>query len=630
MDQSLLKKNLQSAIIQSISLVPQTTYNGLNIYRDHFGVDDFFHEAALSFSQQGPLVSLICLNCADSEIDEFLSRQLYANLEVVRTTPDNSFADIIDYISSANSKYLCFFEPNHRYDSSKIFDMVYSLESLPSVDLLICARYYSDKAGDIIAPSELPYSKEQPDVILDGTSVLQNSINEHRNLFGNLSTLMCTTSYSKKLSFDLPGTQFNAINSLAFLFHMLVGAKIHIMPTPLALTLLQPYTDDAPMLKAYREFADSFAAKNSISISPFWKSDSSFQPQQIFPEITFFYTDMGEYYNLEPIAAEAARRGYQTVFTQDIKQKAEIGIYCQHQCYPENSKFSVILLHDMAQGHNRWPNIWYVERWNKFDLGIVPGQLWNSLWTQCACQYYANPRHGIYELGYPKSDLVDSPSLEKHVQELRAQFNFKYNFSILYAPSWENDGKEDDFVCALSSLPVNLLIKQAHWPAGYEHIIHNIEQMRAMHENKYDNVYYVEPTESIITALKLCDMVVSDESSVMVEALMFHKPSIAVIDWLIPDTTPARHAIVPMDCVVKCKKVQLREYAEKMFSNPSYYHSILEKGSQFFSNQGSVCKDIMDAIEYYTEAANNSNKKTDYRFLSKKVTQKYATCSLWN
>ena len=55
---------------------------------------------------------------------------------------------------------------------------------MPSVDLLICARYYSDKAGDIIAPLELPYSKEQPDVILDGTSVLQNSINEHRNLFG--------------------------------------------------------------------------------------------------------------------------------------------------------------------------------------------------------------------------------------------------------------------------------------------------------------------------------------------------------------------------------------------------------------------------------------------------------------
>ena len=43
------------------------------------------------------------------------------------------------------------------------------------------------------------------------------------------------------------------------------------------------------------------------------------------------------------------------------------------------------------------------------------------MWTQCACQYYANPRHGVYELGYPKSDLVDSPSLEKHVQVLAAK-----------------------------------------------------------------------------------------------------------------------------------------------------------------------------------------------------------------
>lgn len=127
-----------------------------------------------------------------------------------------------------------------------------------------------------------------------------------------------------------------------------------------------------------------------------------------------------------------------------------------------------------------------------------------------------------------------------------------------------------------------MLIKQAHWPEEYGYIIHNIEQMRAMHENKYDNVYYIDPKESIMTALKLCDMVVSDESSVMVEALMFHKPSIAVTDWLIPDTKPARRAVMPIDCFIKCKKVELREYAEKLVSDPSYYHSVLEKGGQFF------------------------------------------------
>lgn len=630
MDQLLLKENLQSAIIKSITLAPQATYHSLNVYRNHFGADAFFHKTALTFSQQGPLVSLICLNCADSDIDEFLSRQLYANLEIVRTGPNDSFMDIIDYIASADSKYICFYEPNHRYDSSRIFDMVYSMEPLSSVNLLIVARGYADQKGNIIAPSELPSTKEEPDAVIDGKLLLQYSINDHRNLFGNLSTLMATTRYAKGISFDMADMQFNTMNSLAFLFHILVGSRIHIMDVPLAATLLQPYVNDIPIQKAYQELADSFASRHSMAISPFWKAESPSQPLQVRPEITFFYTDMGEYYNLEPIAAEAVRRGYRTIFTEDIKQKAEIGVYCQHECYAENSKFSVILLHDMAQGHNRWPNIWYTERWNKFDLGIVPGPLWSSLWSQCACQHYANPRHGVYELGYPKSDLVNSPSLEKHVQELRTQFNFKYNFSILYAPSWEYDGKEDDFVSALAPLPVNLLIKQAHWPAGYEHIIQNIEQMRTMHENKYDNVYYVEPTESIMTALKLCDMVVSDESSVMVEALMFHKPSIAVTDWLIPDKTPARRAIVPMDCVVKCKKVQLREYAEKMFSDPSYYHSVLEKGSQFFSNQGSVCKDIMDAIEYYTEEANDSNKKTDCKFLSKKVASKYAACSLWN
>ena len=131
----------------------------------------------------------------------------------------------------------------------------------------------------------------------------------------------------------------------------------------------------------------------------------------------------------------------------------------------------------------------------------------------------------------------------------------KYDFSILYAPSWENDGKEDDFITALASLNVNLLIKQAHWSDRYSHIIENIRQMRALHEGKYDNVYYIEPEESIMTALAMCDLVVSDESSVMAEGLMFGKMSIAVTDWLIPDTTPSRFAEVPMDYVIKCQAV---------------------------------------------------------------------------
>ena len=145
-------------------------------------------------------------------------------------------------------------------------------------------------------------------------------------------------------------------------------------------------------------------------------------------------------------------------------------------------------------------------------------------------------------MGYPKSDTVLSDDTIHRTQELRQLLNFKYDFSVLYAPSWENDEKEDDFIRALQSLPVNLLIKQAPWPSTYPQVIDDICQMRILHEGTYKNVYYIEPEENIMVALNLCDLVVSDESSVMTEAILYNKPSLAVIDWLIPDTTPKRFA----------------------------------------------------------------------------------------
>ena len=252
MKHASLKEELQSVILQSITLAPQTTYNNLNIYKKNFGVDEFFHRASLAFSQQGPLVSLICINCPDSDIDAFLSSQFYSNLEVVRTAPNDSFADIIRYISTAKSKYLCFYEPNQRCCPAKIFDMVYFLEQLSSIDLVIAARSFIDPSGSIIASSELPYSEEQPDTIIDGTLLLQYSINEHKNIFGNLSTLMATTLHAQKAfggafsdsfsdSFsDITPSKINVIRSLSFLFHLLIDAKIRIMDTALVSTLLQP------------------------------------------------------------------------------------------------------------------------------------------------------------------------------------------------------------------------------------------------------------------------------------------------------------------------------------------------------------------------------------------------------
>lgn len=635
MDRSSLKKEMQSSIAQSaVYLPPQMVFNGLSTYKLIFGNDDFFQEYALTFSRKGPLVSLICLNCADDYVDEFLSRQLYSNLEVVRTVPGDSFSDIIQYIASAESKYLCFCEPDYLYDSSKIFDMVSAFEQLSSVDIIISPRNFMDPQGRVIAFDGLPASNSEADCSFDGRLLLQDSVNHNINRYGSLSTLMAATQYAKGISFDfeqkhtISGMSIDAIGSLAFLFHLLVngrGRRMYV-PSDIVSALLQPFRDEALIRKAYEDFVASFASQNEISLSPDRNQKASpVSPSPILREITFFYTDMGEYYNLKPIADAAEQRGYQVEFTQNIVQKAEIGIYCQHGGYPENSRFSVVLLHDLAQRHDCWPNIWTMEHWNNYDLGIVPGKSWASFWMQSACFYYANPRYGAYEFGYPKSDLVNSAPLIARAEELRQKLHLKYNLSILYAPSWENDGKEDDFVQSLASLNVNLLIKQAQWPPQYPSIIDNIRQMRAMHEGKYDNVYYIEPTESIMTALELCDLVVSEESSVMAEALMFRKPSIAVTDWLMPDGDSVRPANMPVDYIVKCKKEELREYVEKFCNDPSCYGATLQKGDCIFSNQGHVCDDILDAIEYYA-----FGKKTDCAFLSKKLAPKYTICSMWN
>lgn len=150
--------------------------------------------------------------------------------------------------------------------------------------------------------------------------------------------------------------------------------------------------------------------------------------------------------------------------------------------------------------------------------------------------------------------------------------------------------------------------------------------MRNLHEGKFDNVYYIEPEESIMTALAMSDLVVSDESSVMAEALMFDVPSIAVTDWLIPDTTPSRHASVPMDYVIKCKKLELQDCVQRFLSSPENYDSIIENRKLLFSNAEHCCSDILDAIEYYTAADSNASKV----FLDKRLSSKYSICSMWN
>ena len=617
-----VKQEMQLLMMQSIENGNwNAIYECLPIYKKTCGEDNFYFECLSRI--EGPEVTVISLYVTDEKVDAFVREQAYANLEVVRVYEGDTYQDIVDYLQGCTSKYICFVEDNQRYCRDKISKMVEYLEAKPNVTTAICGREFIDEADTIVAHRDSAYRESLKKDIFDAKEFMEFCVNNKANIYGTLSTIMVRTELVREISFVLAQYPTDKINRLAFLYSLFLKGYVGYVDETLVSSILE-LKEEERIEEYYSEYIQYLGRSGIMNVTSEVENERRSIDLEVQKHITFFYTDKGEYYNLKPIADAAVKRGYEVEFTENLMQKAEIGVYCQHVCYPENSKFSVVLLHDMAQGHNRWPNIWEIERWNGFDIGILPGKSWANRWSECACMHYVNPRCGAFELGYPKSDLVDDDMLSERCEELKKQFNLKHEFSVLYAPSWENDEKEDDFVRALASLNVNLLIKQAHWPQAYAHIIKNIEQMRKMHEGKYSNVHYIEPEESIMTALKMCDLVVSDESSVMAEAILFGKPSVAVYDWLIPDTYPSRFAEVPMDYVLKCKRVELREYVEKLATDAEFYKAALGKGEHVFSNHGSSCKDIIDAIEYYSMEGKNTE------FLAKKLSPKYAKCSMWN
>ena len=42
----------------------------------------------------------------------------------------------------------------------------------------------------------------------------------------------------------------------------------------------------------------------------------------------------------------------------------------------------------MDQGKLYWPNFWFKESWSRFDLVVLPGKNWSSMWKKYS--WYTN------------------------------------------------------------------------------------------------------------------------------------------------------------------------------------------------------------------------------------------------
>ena len=579
-------------------------------YYSVFGLDDFLKSCYPEYKKFEEDVYVVNVDGQSEDMQNFIDDQIYVKLKGVE------FNDDIFPLPS-RVKYVCFFEKLHLYDEWKIVDMVLSLVTSRN-DIAICYRNYLNGNNCIIKDITSQYWNELKELHLTGAQFLEMCVCNQINLYGDLSTLLVRATTYNQMQKVCKGMDVE--EKFKILYEILLRGNIHFVNRVYTLKQLEHYEDRSYRKsgRLYQKYLDKLMKEKRMDISGLQINGK--QEKNIFSEITFFYTDSAEYFNLQPIAEYAKKKGYDVIFTDNIMQKAEIGVYCQHACHPENSKFSIVLLHDMAQRHDIWPNIWLAENWDKFDIGILPGKEWAVRWKDCASAAYARPRKGVYAMGSPKVDKALSKDIFEKADGIKNKF--KYDFTVLYAPSWENDSKEDDFVKCLVDLPINLLIKQVPVPNNpeFQFVSDNIAEMRKLHEGKYENLVYMEPDDNILVALAAADMVVSDESSVMTEATIFGLPSVAIMDWLIPDTKPSRYA-----CVIKRKKSQLRNEVLQLLRKDAYYKEAQKGGADFFVNKGSFCKNLLDLID-----ASVKNKEMSDELKQQKLFPTYEIIDMWN
>ncbi|MBR6450649.1 MAG: hypothetical protein IKS96_12035 [Fibrobacter sp.] len=316
-------------------------------------------------------------------------------------------------------------------------------------------------------------------------------------------------------------------------------------------------------------------------------------------DITFIYSDSAEKAIYQPLAEEAKKRGYKVKLTDNPFEKCEIGFYCQHINHPQYSKFSLVMLHDIIQQYGNWPDIWFFEPWNKFDIGIIPSDQWEINWKAASTSFYAVPKKGMYKVGWPKADTIIKLKDPNYRKEFYTKHQLDPNKkTVLYAPAWENDNKQDDFVKSMQNLNVNIIIKQ--WdadPEKYPNQVENVQKMKELHKD-IPWVTILPPETNIFYAIAASDILVSEESSTMCEATMMGIPAISVSDWLIPDTTPSRFPKCDYNFVYTTLKANLSKTVQEIISSyPAYKSKTEDFCKKNFANIGNSSSMIMDIID---------------------------------
>ena len=341
-------------------------------------------------------------------------------------------------------------------------------------------------------------------------------------------------------------------------------------------------------------------------------------------KLEFLWSSKKEYFSLKPLYIEAKKQGIDTRFKKIYKN------IIKNYFINNNISEYVVISHDtplkrikkigwngkyIYVEHGLSPMKYYTYKYSFFhqsSLLFYPGEVFKRKMD------YINPtfKNGLIG-GYPRMDLLYNTIINKN--DLCKKYNLDINNSIiLFAPSWGGKYSKNAGINNIKYFQnIPNLIAIPH-PADYRIA------------KKY-NCIIPDKDESIDQFIHLSDIIISDVSSVLVEACLLDKPVIQLLLSHYPGCFPEKDKRKEKSWINKEKII---EESNKVinFKHPFYLPYINEEWAL-----GHICepKNILETInivkveqKLYKKNRRYWAKQCCYRFdgkISKKMLQMITT-----
>ncbi len=302
--------------------------------------------------------------------------------------------------------------------------------------------------------------------------------------------------------------------------------------------------------------------------------------------ITFFVNKPKHEEAVMPIAEVAREKGYEVTFTENLASDAEIGFYLDHvhKINTINSTLSVIMLHGIDDAYKSVH--WLQEPWYRFDMGLLHGEQAVENWRTQSWHPKTRPKLGVFCVGWPKFDSVFSSDNESNTNDHREQLGIDGGTTVIYAPYGESDKKLADFLSKARGVIPNVLIR--HAPRD------DVDYSRPFYQDilSHDSVHVLDETWDFVECLRISDILVSDGSSVIQEAILTDTVPISIAEWR---SYSAER--LPEYCL-ETSSTELESLLIDIRDNLSVYRQTLQKQQKdHYVNLGNSAESVVDLLD---------------------------------